>query len=598
MDSGGVQRSTIVSLLVLGVLLIGAGAIIYRHIDRSNRLEYANQRRFLSSAMLNCRRDFAGELLGLTRLFEPPIWTQSTDGLKLQLVDRYQLLVEDGGGSQLLDQLLLLIYSAAGPETLYCLQNKEGLFVEQEIPRGILDLPTPALPRHLPRPGRTSSRLDLLDGAIYLTIPHGSDPRGYRRWRPGSVPGFAPPLAPESQSFRSGSDGLDSNAAEPRVFLILLRLNHDYLERELLPRFQETYFRKPLVPGFDLGLVSDLGESVLSQSVGVAEAAYLHQADASLPLVGPQGRLFPFRFSVASRIAGDPGSRKMGRLNLVAKHRSGSLQAAIGQRRAYDLLEAFGILFLLAGAAVTLLVSVQKTRSLARKQMDFVAGISHELRNPLTAIQSAGFNLSKGTIHGGDRIKEYGQLICRESRRLSHMVEQVLSYSAGQRSAESYDLQIVQLEELLESILQEYSKSLEEEDWEVEIQVDEDLPPLSVDPKAFRSCISNLVDNALKYAADSKFLSVKISHRETSGKNWIDVAVRDKGPGIPDSELSQIFQPFRRGTGHVASAKPGTGLGLALVKRHVEAHGGRIHVDSKEGVGTAFLLSFPSLKIQ
>jgi two-component system phosphate regulon sensor histidine kinase PhoR len=225
--------------------------------------------------------------------------------------------------------------------------------------------------------------------------------------------------------------------------------------------------------------------------------------------------------------------------------------------------------------------------------MDFVAGVSHELRNPLTAIQSAGFNLSKGTVKDEEKIRKYGQVISKESRRLTHMVEQVLSYAGIQSSGNQYHLQSLRIEEIVEKVLQDYSSVIEEGGWKVEVEIDEELPSVSGDGRALESCLSNLIDNALKYAAEGKALRLVVGIREDSGKSWVDVSVRDEGPGISGSELRHIFDSFYRGQEQVASPNPGAGLGLALVKRHVEAHGGKVRVFSKIGKGSTFQLSLP-----
>ena len=121
------------------------------------------------------------------------------------------------------------------------------------------------------------------------------------------------------------------------------------------------------------------------------------------------------------------------------------------------------------------------------------------------------------------------------------------------------------------------------------------LLPIAVLISGGGTTLRNLIDNALKYAAEVKRLRVQMISKEESGKPWVEISVRDKSRGIPSSELSRIFEPFYRGADHVASSNPGSGLGLALVKRHVEAHGGKVQVSSSLGEGSNFLLSFPAV---
>lgn len=376
------------------------------------------------------------------------------------------------------------------------------------------------------------------------------------------------------------------------AFLVLLKLDHDHLKREILVPLQESYFRKPLLEDFEWAIAADPGGKVICQSDPLLDSGFFSSADVSIPL---EGRPFPFPTPARAELGISFTFDHPGKLNLITRHRLGSLAAAIGRRRNQDLLQSLGILLLLAAATVTLLVSVQRTRRLAKRQMDFVAGVSHELRNPLTAIQSAGFNLSRGSVREEERIRKYGEIISRESRRLTRMVEQVLSYAGIQESRNQYNLQILRLEEVLEKVLQEYASVFEEQKWDIETQVEEELPSVSADPKALESCLRNLIDNALKYAAEVKSLEVQMISKEESRRRWVEISVQDKGRGIPSSELPHIFEPFYRGADRVASSNPGSGLGLAIVKRHVEAHGGKIRVYSKLAEGSKFLLSLPAV---
>ena len=595
MDWRGIHRPTIISFLVLALLLVGAGAVIYRNVNRLSRLEYENQRRFLSSAMSSYRRDFNGALLDLTRALEPPIWTQTNEGLQRLLIDRYELLLDEGSNLNLMEELFLLVYSADRVTTFFRFDPGEPVFIEEELPESIRNLESSLFPRRMFRLGRGASRLELVNEDLFLSVPHPSDRRGLRRWR--RSPTMEPfPFPPGSRPDLDRAESSNLEGGPTKDFLILLRLDRTCLEREIMPRLKESYFRRPLLPGFELAIVSEAGENIFRHADEGLDPAFFHFPDAAIPLLAPGGWLIPFNVFMGPRLEADSPFRQDSNLNLAVRHRTGSLRVAIGQHRTRDLLEAFGILLLLAAAAFTLLVSVQRTRVLARRQMDFVAGISHELRNPLTAIQSAGFNLSKGTVRDEKKIQKYGQIISRESRRLTHMVEQVLSYAGIQSSSRQYDRRPVQLEEIIESVLQEYARVFEDEGWQVTVVIEENLPSLFADAKALRSCLSNLIDNSLKYAAKTRSLVIEANTRQGSRKTWIEVSVQDQGRGIASTELPHIFDPFYRGAEHVASSTPGTGLGLALVKRHVEAHGGTVQVHSSSVEGTRFLLSFPTAK--
>ncbi len=596
MDWRGPHRYIIVASVILAILLLGAAAVIYRNVDRLSRLEYENQRRFLLSAMLGFRRDFTGALLDLTRAFEMPVWTQTTEGLQRQLIERFRLLKEDGSDRELISQLSILVYSDGRPERFRRFESEKNVFVEEEVPESFLNMDSlrPFWP--MPRPRRSGSKLEVLGDRLLLMIPHRDDQLGQRR--PGvSIRDFPPPFSsrPMPPLDPRRWEGRETESSRMATFLVLIELDHDHFCEEILDRLQETYFRSPLIPGFETAITYASGNKIFYHSDRRLDSAFFSSADASVPLLGPGGWLFPLNLSVDSELSRNRVARQTGKLDLLARHRLGSLKLVIAKQRTYDLLEALGILLLLATAAVTLLVSVQKTRRLAKRQMDFIAGISHELRNPLTAIQSAGFNLLRGSVREDEKIRKYGQIISRESRRLIHVVEQVLSYAGIQQTGRQYHFETLRVEEILATVLQDYTSVFEEEGWEFTMEVEEGLPPLSADAKALESCLRNLIDNALKYAAAVKSLKVSVRKKLKSGRNWVLISVQDQGSGISSVDLPHIFDPFYRGVDHVASSSPGSGLGLAMVKYHVEAHGGKIEAFSRPGEGAELLLSFPAL---
>lgn len=127
--------------------------------------------------------------------------------------------------------------------------------------------------------------------------------------------------------------------------------------------------------------------------------------------------------------------------------------------------------------------------------MEFVAGVSHELRSPLAVIQSAGSNLSRGVIGDARRTQQYGTLIQKEARRLSHMVEQILGYAGIQSGREQYDFRRLEIPPLVDRVLSHFSQAFEEGSWVVEKEIPEDLPPVWGDARALEGCLRNLVED-------------------------------------------------------------------------------------------------------
>jgi signal transduction histidine kinase len=277
---------------------------------------------------------------------------------------------------------------------------------------------------------------------------------------------------------------------------------------------------------------------------------------------------------------------------LVVKNKSGSLESLVEHARFHNLVVSFGILLLLAGSIVMLMLATARARSLARQQMEFVAGVSHELRTPLTVIHSTSFNLSRGMIQDPARVQKYGAVIQKEARRLINQVEQMLSFAGIQSGRRIYDPQPTNVVELIDRILGEYSAAFAEHNWKVERQIAEGLPLALSDTAAFESALKNLLENALKYAAAGKWLQVSARAEQNGKGQEVMITVADRGPGISPKDLPHIFEPFYRGGEVMASANTGAGLGLSLVERQMRALGGRVTVESSSA-GTAFTLHLP-----
>ena len=280
---------------------------------------------------------------------------------------------------------------------------------------------------------------------------------------------------------------------------------------------------------------------------------------------------------------------------LVLKSASGSLDSIVNHARLHNLIVSFGILLLLAVSVVMLTLGIRRARSLARQQMEFVAGVSHELRTPLTVIQSTSYNLSKGMIQDPARVQKYGDVIQGEARRLINQVEQMLSFAGIQSGRKLYDLRPVDVSETIDRALSEYSTAFEEGGWQVERQLDEDLPLVLADAQSLESVLKNLIGNALKYAAQGKWLSV--TARAVKNSKEVQIRIEDHGPGISSADLPHIFEPFYRGQEVFGSQNSGAGLGLSLVERHMQAHKGRVTVETSTESGTAFTLHLPALAV-
>jgi signal transduction histidine kinase len=277
------------------------------------------------------------------------------------------------------------------------------------------------------------------------------------------------------------------------------------------------------------------------------------------------------------------------RWRVTVKHPAGSLEAFVGSTRRRNLLVSTSILGVLGASMALLIVSTRRSQELARQQLEFVAAVSHELRTPLAVIRSAGENLADGIVHDEEQIRNYGALVSGEGRRLSDMVEQILEFAGIQSGQRGFTLRPVDVRAVVQDVLSASQSLLDESRMRVDVQIPEHLPPVHADEPAFRRVVQNLISNAIKYGASGQWIGV--SARAADGR--VFVSVSDKGHGIAASEQPLIFEPFYRAADVVAARIQGAGLGLSLVRRIVEAHGGQITVRSTPGQGSEFTVSIP-----
>jgi signal transduction histidine kinase len=289
-------------------------------------------------------------------------------------------------------------------------------------------------------------------------------------------------------------------------------------------------------------------------------------------------------------------SNPEGSWQLVAKHKSGSLEAVVAANRRRNLGISFGILLLLGVSAVMVFVSTMRARHLARLQMEFVAAVSHELRTPLAVIRSAAHNLAAGIVSGKEQTQRYGTLIQSEGMRLSRMVQQILLFASGQAGRTHHERRAVQIADIIDSVLADSVNKIEAAGFCMEKQIEPDLPPVLADPDALGHCLQNLVSNALKYGGDRRWMGVRARRTHGAGGPEVQVIVEDKGLGIEAEELKDVFKPFYRSKSVTTAQIPGTGLGLSVAKSVAEAMGGTLRVKSMPGQGSTFTLHLPVLK--
>ncbi|MGH9582518.1 MAG: sensor histidine kinase, partial [Bryobacteraceae bacterium] len=217
-------------------------------------------------------------------------------------------------------------------------------------------------------------------------------------------------------------------------------------------------------------------------------------------------------------------------------------------------------------------------------------------RTPLAVIYSAADNLADGILAGSEQVKDYGKLIRDQGRRLSQMVNEVLSFAAGQAGRRLYRQYPLDMADVAETALAHVQAEIQAQRVTVEKSIEKDLPLVMGDPSALTECVQNLVSNAIRYGGEARWARIRVGRQHSRRGEAVLVTVEDRGPGISARDLPHIFEPFYRGTNAIDAQIQGTGLGLSLAREVAKAMGGRLAVKSAAGKGSQFTLRLPALK--
>jgi signal transduction histidine kinase len=234
--------------------------------------------------------------------------------------------------------------------------------------------------------------------------------------------------------------------------------------------------------------------------------------------------------------------------------------------------------------------------AVARLQSDFVSAVSHEFRTPLTSLRHLTELLEAGTIADEDRPRRQQcyRMLARETERLHRMVEGLLEFGRMEARGDDYAFEPVDPAEFVQKIAADFLSEAEpRKTHRVEVSTDgvaAGAVIIKANREALGRAVRNLIENGVKYSPESKAVQVRLARR----RDRIAIEVHDEGVGIPAAEQKVIFQKFVRGAASKALHVQGTGIGLAMARRIVRAHGGDIHLESEPGRGTTFTIDLPA----
>lgn len=247
-----------------------------------------------------------------------------------------------------------------------------------------------------------------------------------------------------------------------------------------------------------------------------------------------------------------------------------------------------GLVFVLVAGMLTMYRGVRQEMELARLKSEFVSNVSHELKTPLTSIRMFGEMLQQGLAEDQQKRSKYYGIIVAESERLGRLINNVLDFSRMERGTKTYDFEAHSLGDLARHAVETFGHFREAEEFELKLEVLEE-PEVRVDGDAVVQSLINLLTNAVKYSGDARRVLVRVYGRTDSGV----LEVTDQGIGIPEKEQRRIFEDFYRATNVQHGGVQGTGLGLALVRRHCLNMGGSVEMESTIGKGSVFRMVLP-----
>ena len=246
------------------------------------------------------------------------------------------------------------------------------------------------------------------------------------------------------------------------------------------------------------------------------------------------------------------------------------------------------MILLTAGLLIAAIRQLQRETAIAQMRSNFVAEVSHELRTPLTQIRLFTESLLLDRVRTPDEKRRALTIVNRESRRLGHMVENILQFSDSGRKIAELNMQSQDLEVIVESVIDEFQVLADATETNIELTAEPGIIA-EVDADSIRQVLLNLLDNAIKYGSHGQTVTVTLRRSANSAL----IAVTDQGPGVPVSQRDEIWNAYYRLDRERASAKSGAGIGLAVVADIVAQHHGVVRVENCESGGARFVVELP-----
>ncbi len=571
------KRQTLMSRLFVGTMLVLCGILgilQYRWIDEASRAERERLRGSLQSSLNRLSLGFNSELTAACVSLLPRHLPPDAELTDEETAAQYRQWKESSQHGQLFRNVAL-VKVHNDKLSLRLLNHESFEFEPAEWPAawsGVKEHMEARLAGE-PRPLRGPE-----DGPL-IEVP---------RQFGGRPPGLGGPPRPNSPL-----------PVRRNPSWMIVEVNTEYVRDTMIPELLQRHLGKDSLQNYQVEVLTrGAPHEVIYQTLPTPSGHIGETADAKVSLFEVQ---YEQLFRGREGRGGFGGQRfrapstEFGRWLLSVRHRAGSLDAVVQQARFRNLGVTAAILLLMLATLAALVRYTRRAQKLAELQMNFVTGVSHELRTPLTVIRTAAFNLRGRLSQNPAQVEKYGALIQQESERLTEMVEQILGFARTEAGQVIRAKEPISIEAIIDESLDMSRSAIEHGGCAVEKHIEPDLPPVNGDPIAIRQVLQNLLTNAAKYGSEGgKWIGVTAAKVGNDSAPAVEIRVADRGPGIPATEQASIFDPFFRGQRAVQDQIHGTGLGLNLVKKIVDAHGGRITVKSEPGHGAEFTVWFPA----
>ncbi|MCH7808798.1 MAG: HAMP domain-containing histidine kinase, partial [Planctomycetes bacterium] len=266
--------------------------------------------------------------------------------------------------------------------------------------------------------------------------------------------------------------------------------------------------------------------------------------------------------------------------------------AVLGQTLAYVGLTLLALATLLVAMWFLIRLARRET-ALAQMKADFVANVSHELKTPLALIRMFGETLESGRVTSDQKRQEYYAIIARESTRLTHLIDNILDFARIDAGRKEYTFARIDVGEVVRETYEAYRLQLDHKQFQHSLSIADDLPAIEADRDAISQVLVNLMGNSVKYSEDDRYLAIEVMPDTRRNRRGVLISVHDRGIGISPEDRRQLFEGFFRASDVRVQRREGTGLGLALLKHIVDAHGGSLDVESRLVKGTTFRVFLP-----